>query len=315
MSDVAHQSFPCFGGTVSVLVGGAAADGTGAVEAALRSRARLEDIHRRLTRFDPASELSQLNSDPRATVEASPLLRWLARAAVEAGELSHGLVDATLVGELERAGYRDSLRDRAPLPLAATLAGEPERGPASAAPARAWARIRVDVPAGTITRPPGLRLDSGGLAKGMAADLIASSLREHASFAVDCCGDIRLGGRAERRRLIHVSDPFGPEPARSLALRRGAIATSGIGGRAWAGPGGPAHHLLDPGSGRPAFTGLIQATALAPTALLAEIRAKAALLAGPDAAPGWLPEGGFLVAEDGEVECVAAGPRRERAAA
>jgi thiamine biosynthesis lipoprotein len=136
----------------------------------------------------------------------------------------------------------------------------------------------------------------------MAADLLAVSLRGHDGFAVDCCGDIRLGGREARRRLIRVSDPFGPEPVRTLALKRGAIATSGIGGRAWSGPGGPAHHLIDPASGRPAFTGLVQATALAPTALLAEIRAKSALLAGPAAAAQWLSDGGLIVADDGRVE-------------
>ena len=171
---------------------------------------------------------------------------------------------------------------------------------------RNWARIAVDDALGTITRPPGLRIDSGGLAKGMAADLLANSLRGHDSYAVDCCGDIRLGGRRARRRLVHVSDPFGPEPARSLVLRHGAIATSGIGGRAWSGPGGPSHHLIDPASGRPAFTGLVQVTALAPTALLAEIYAKAALLAGPEAAPAQLPDGGFLIGEDGGVKRIAA---------
>jgi len=49
---------------------------------------------------------------------------------------------------------------------------------------------------------------------------------------------------------------------------------------------------------RPAFTGIVQATAVAPTALEAEIRAKAALLSGPDGAAGWLPDGGVLVFDD-----------------
>jgi FAD:protein FMN transferase len=81
----------------------------------------------------------------------------------------------------------------------------------------------------------------------------------------------------------------------------GGVATSGIGRRSWIGSDGrPAHHLLDPASGRPAFTGIVQATALAPTALEAEIRAKAAVLSGPDGAPGWLPDGGVIVLDSGE---------------
>ena len=48
----------------------------------------------------------------------------------------------------------------------------------------------------------------------------------------------------------------------------------------------------------------MQATALAPTALEAEVRAKAALLAGRAAAGAHLPHGGLLVLDDGEVVSV-----------
>jgi len=70
------------------------------------------------------------------------------------------------------------------------------------------------------------------------------------------------------------------------------------------------HHLLDPATGRPAFTGIVQATALAPTALEAEWRAKAAVLAGPAAAPRRLPHGGVLVFDDGSHMVVEPSPER-----
>ena len=78
-----------------------------------------------------------------------------------------------------------------------------------------------------------------------------------------------------------------------LTLTDGAAATSGVTRRGW--------HLIDPGTGRPARTGIVQATALAPTALEAEVRAKAALLAGPAAASEYLPHGGLLVLAGGEI--------------
>lgn len=85
-------------------------------------------------------------------------------------------------------------------------------------------------------------------------------------------------------------------------LDRGAVATSGIGRRRWIGSDGRlAHHLLDPSTGRPAFTGLVQVTALAPTGLGAEALAKAALLAGPGELPDRLPHGGIAVLETKEV--------------
>jgi hypothetical protein len=47
------------------------------------------------------------------------------------------------------------------------------------------------------------------------------------------------------------------------------------------------------------FTGVVQATAFAPTALEAEVRAKAAVLSGPEGAPAWLTHGGVVVFDDG----------------
>ena len=64
----------------------------------------------------------------------------------------------------------------------------------------------------------------------------------------------------------------------------------------------PAHHLLDPRTGRPAFTGIVQATALAQTAAEAEALAKAAMLSGPERAPEWLAHGGIVVRDDGSYE-------------
>jgi FAD:protein FMN transferase len=54
----------------------------------------------------------------------------------------------------------------------------------------------------------------------------------------------------------------------------------------------------------------VQATALAPTALEAEVLAKAAVLSGPARAPGWLPHGGVVVLDDGTHEVVEAPPTR-----
>ena len=53
----------------------------------------------------------------------------------------------------------------------------------------------------------------------------------------------------------------------------------------------------------------MQATAVAPTALEAEIRAKAALLSGPEGAAAWLPDGGVLVFDDGGLDVLPSGGR------
>jgi thiamine biosynthesis lipoprotein len=88
-------------------------------------------------------------------------------------------------------------------------------------------------------------------------------------------------------------------------IEHGAVATSGIGRRAWLTPQGePAHHLLDPCTGLPAFTGVVQVTALAPTAWLGEVLAKTALLRGPAGAGPALAYGGCVVFDDGTYELI-----------
>jgi thiamine biosynthesis lipoprotein len=288
--DVAETraSFPCFGGRVALV----ASSGQDLISL----RALFEGWHRRLTRFDPTSELSLLNADPREQVRVSALMACFVAAAIDAADRTDGLVDPTLVGEIEAAGYRADLGK--PVDLAHSLDLAPPRQPARPHPARRWLDVSVDPASRTVIRPPGVRLDSGGIAKGLFADLAAERLTRAGSFAVDCCGDVRVGGRDGLPRPVLVDDPFGRgEPLHEFRIVRGGAATSGIGRRSWIGPDGlPKHHLLDPSTGQPAYTGIVQATALAPTAADAEVRSKAALLSHD---PAWLAHGGVLVFDDG----------------
>ncbi len=230
-------------------------------------RAGIETIAARLTRFDPGSELCALNADPREEVPVSTLLRRAVQAALLGAWRTGGLADPTLLDAVERTGYRASRVGARPAPLDAALRAAPPRRPAT--PGRRWRE--VEVTGETIRRPPGLRIDLGGSAKGLAADWAASQL--HGRYVVDCGGDLRVGGTHD----IALRDT-----AHTLRVTDGAVATSGIDRRVWRRPDGSyAHHVLDPGSGEPAWTGLISATAVAPTALEAEALAKAALLSGP----------------------------------
>jgi thiamine biosynthesis lipoprotein len=300
VSGEAVETFRCFGGRCAVRVGGG--EDREVAAAVLEAKRILLTAHLTLSRFDPDSELSRLNRDPREEVPASPLLRKVVAAALVAGLRSGGLVDATLVEEIEAAGYAEtrSFGDAGGGP-----ATTPRAHPAAASPRPGRRRFTVDERAGTVRRPPGLRLDPGGIAKGLMADLLGESLADFGSFAVDCCGDLRVGGTAGRPRAILVDDPAGGEPLHELRIAAGGVATSGITRRAWIDRDGrPAHQLLDPATGRPAFTGIVQATAVAPTGLLAETLAKSALLVGPGRAESQLPFGGVIVEEGGAVRIV-----------
>ena len=297
-------AFPCFGSQCAVLV----APSPRSQELLDSARAQLLSWHGRFTRFEADSELSRLNRDRRRVVPVSAVMARFARAAVEVARQSGGLVDPTMVRAVEQAGYRTDLG--APVPLAVALALAPPRRPGEPHPSAPWREIAADPARRTVTRPVGVALDSGGVAKGLFADLLADRLRDHGAYAVDCGGDLRLGGAL---RPVNVASPFDGATLHTLEQAEGAVATSGIGRRSWLGPDGrPGHHLLDPATGRPAFTGVVQATAVAPTAVEAEMRAKAALLSGPAGAPAWLAHGGVLVGEDGGFDVIAPAPSRAR---
>jgi thiamine biosynthesis lipoprotein len=296
----AIERFACFGGQVTVIVDGRGPGGAPAAAAAM-ARRRLLDWHDAFSRFEPGSELARLNADTRESVPASAVMRRLVRAIVDAWRLSGGLVDATLVGEIEQAGYREHFGGES-VPLADALAAAPARAPARPRRDSRLGEVSVDDVAGTVTRPPGMRFDSGGLAKGLFGDILAEVLGLHAGFAIDCAGDVRFGGAAGVVRPVQVASPFDDAILHVFELVAGAAATSGIGRRSWLDAAGrPTHHLLDPESGRPAYTGLVQVTALAPTGVEAEARSKAALLRGPREGAGVLVFGGVLVDDDGGV--------------
>ncbi len=273
---------------------------------AVEMERELIDFGQRLSRFRKESDLCRMNSDRRQKVPASALLRAAVRAGIWAAEQTGGLVDPTLVPQLEAIGYATSRDGIKSVPLSEALATAPARRPAKPDPRGAWKAIRVLDDLGAVERPPGLMLDSGGTGKGLAADLVARRLSSYARFAVDCGGDVRVGGRDPWGEPVEIEirHPLSGEAADRLNLARGAVATSGIDARLWRLPDARhAHHLIDPSTGEPAWTGLVCVTARAPTALEADALAKAALLSGPVGARDYLlRHGGLVVREDGGAE-------------
>ncbi|MBJ7355033.1 MAG: FAD:protein FMN transferase [Thermoleophilaceae bacterium] len=263
-----------------------------------------------LSRFKPESELSRINASAAEKIETSPLMSRFVEAANWAAEASDGLVDPTLTPALVRAGYAESRVGATPADLALALEEAPARRAASPNPERPWRAIELDSASRVLQRPAGLTLDSGGTGKGLAADLLVRkwslTLGLRASYFVDCGGDIAFGPSGNRSGVVNVEDPF-RDRLLPLATSGGAVATTSIRNRIWRVDGGaPSHHLIDPASGTPAWTGVTAVTALAPSALIAETFAKVAFLRGPDGARDVLASGngGLIVLDDGSVEYV-----------
>lgn len=310
----ADRRLRLMGTRIRILVGPPADAGLPSPEAAAdRVERFLHAYDRTLSRFKPDSELCALNADPRPVVPASALLRSAVSAALAAAVISDGLVDPTLLDDLLTTGYRESWDPARRLEITAALAAVPDaRRPARPAPDSRWREIRVDDAAGTISRPPGVRLDTGGSGKGHAADLAGTLLDGYTHWAVDCGGDVRMGGRAGAARRVDIEHPVTGDLVGGFQVSDGAVATSGLRSRIWRDADGSVrHHLLDPSTGRPSFTGLMAVSALAATGVEAEALAKTALLSGPEGARRVLARhGGATFDEAGGMERIDAAPAR-----
>ncbi len=252
-----------------------------------------------LSRFGADSELSRLNARAGQIVRVSGVLWEVLQAALAAARRTGGLVTPTGLVALEAAGYD---RTFAALPAAGSAAVAP------AGPLPAWQAVRLLPRLQAVQVPAGVRLDFGGIAKGWAADRAARRLAAHAPALVDAGGDIRVSGpRATGEPWpIGAGDPRDADRDLALlALRGGAVATSGRDYRRWQRGGVWQHHILDPRTGHPATTDVLSATVLAPTAVAAESAAKAVLILGSGAGVAWLDAqpalAGLLVLDDGQV--------------
>lgn len=252
-----------------VVVGGATARELAEIEALF------ERWDRTFSRFRRESELSRVNASEQPFVALTPLFAHALSAALVAAARTNGLVDPTLGGAIEAAGYD---RDFAAI---ADDARPPERPVAGS-----WRSIRL---ADTLLfRLPGTKLDLNGVAKAMAADAALELL------AGD--GYVSAGGDVAARGEVVVGLPGGG----ALALRGGGIATSGTTRRRWRRGGRLQHHLLDPRTGLPSRSRWREVTVAASSCLEADVAAKAAFLLSDDG-PDWLDERrlpGRLVADD-----------------
>jgi hypothetical protein len=124
----ASESFCCFGSTCAVRVIGSGPAGT-AEDAVRMAKGRLLSWHGRFSRFDPTSELCWLDSRPGHTVAVSTDMAAFVAAAIDACRLTDGLVDPTLLDQLENAGYRSDLVGGLPLRVALAAAPPPPGPP------------------------------------------------------------------------------------------------------------------------------------------------------------------------------------------
>jgi thiamine biosynthesis lipoprotein len=230
--------------------------------------ARIDRWASKITRHAETSELIRLNDDPAAEVNVGATLAEALRSGILAAGASEGFADITL--------------------LDARLAAEGIGEGAGASRLGEWEIVPGRRGSAIVRRPPGLRFDLGGVGKGWIADRALAMLDSWPGALVDADGDLALRSTPGKCWEIGIDDPRTglnlavlrlTAPRGGMPVRWG-VATSGISIHRWNVGAAATHHLIDPRTGRPAETDVVQATVVADSALRAEALAKAAVIAG-----------------------------------
>ncbi len=236
----------------------------------------LEEINRRWNAWKPG-ELTALNAAFRAgrAAPASPLLRAMVLRARDLEQASGGLFNPGIGGLVGAWGFHaDVLRDD-PAPSAAQ-----RRHWLAARPSLAQIEVR-----GALMRSsnPGLQLDFGAYAKGVAIDLVLDRLQasDCAAALVNLGGNLAVMGQVGARPWrIGIRDPFGRGVVATLdTAGREAVVTSGSYERHRLADGQRVTHIIDPDRAAPA-PDVISVTVVHPSAGHADAAATALLVAG-----------------------------------
>ena len=247
------------------------------------ARKRVAQYEARFSRFLPNSELQQLCYADGAEFVASAEMFEVLSLAGRFWRETDGLFDPLIRPNLEAAGYDRTFSEVA-RDGGQTVAAKTRRA--------SFGSVDLDVQRHTVRLPRGATVDLGGIAKSWIVDRISELLDANGDHLVDIGGDIVARGAGPDGSAgwpVSVADPLLPE--RDLCLLRlhdQAIATSTTMKRRWLREGRWLHHIIDPRTGGPSESDLLQVSVLAPTAVEADVYAKTALILGAEAGLPWL---------------------------
>lgn len=243
----------------------------------------VEAIDLACSRFRDDSELARVNASPGRWVEVSGLFLQAVDTALGAASATAGDVDPTVGRALRVAGYD---RDFAELPAIRT-------GRVRFAAAPGWRLVQVDRRRPAVRVPRGVELDFGATGKALAADRAARACAEtlRGGVLVNLGGDLAVGGPAPSGGWpVRVTDDHEASfdaPGQTISISSGGLATSSVAVRRWRDGSHSLHHIIDPGTGRPAAEFWRTVSVAAADCVAANIASTAAIVRGA-AALQWL---------------------------
>ena len=232
------------------------------------ARDRVAQLERRWSRFLADSDISRLNRAEGVALEVHPDTVAAVRAACAAWLVTDGCFDPTVHDSLLRLGYDDTI----------DVVRERGGAPTSSLPAPGCEGIEFNETYNVVRLPAHVRLDLGGIGKGLAADLTVVGLLERGANGalVSVGGDLRVAGTPPDGDawIIEIEDPRTDRPIASVSLLSGGVATSTTLRRRWRSGQRPHHHLLTPSTGASTTSDVVGVTVIADTAAWADALSK-----------------------------------------
>lgn len=224
--------------------------GEGAEAALEQAQTRIRELERLWSVTDERSEIYAANHSGGETMAVSEDTAHLVQYALDMAEQTGGALEPTLYPVLTAWGFTT---DRFQIPAREELDCLLERVD--------YAKISLEGAA--LTVPEGMQLDLGSVGKGYAADETTAVLRENgvASALLDFGGNIlTVGAKPDGSPWrVGVRDPDSEGNLGVLELSGEGVSVSGGYEKYFVGEDGERYwHILDPATGAPARSGLVQ---------------------------------------------------------
>lgn len=240
--------------------------------------AACDRYERMLSKTVPGSDVSRINEANGQPVQVSAETYAILQQAKILNEMTEGAFSVTI----------------APVMALWDFTGGTDRMPASAELAAALPLVDDRaIQLGedrTVTLPAGMQIDLGGIAKGYIADQVAElAWGRCTGMILSLGGNVYvIGDRPDLgRNAVGIQDPASPTGS-SLAVlyvKNTSVVTSGVYERGFTGPDGAwYHHILNPETGYPADSGLVSATIVNNSSMVADALATACIVMGREKA-------------------------------
>jgi len=243
--------------------------------------ARLVEINKLMSTYDPTSELSRFNQNRYTTpVALSAETTKVVNEALRLGELSHGVLDVTVGPLVNLWGFGPNKR--------------PEKVPSEEQVAEVRAYVGLDkinmTPDGLRKLHPMVYVDLSTIAKGYGVDQVAEIMEKNNlhDYLVEIGGEMRVKGERGNGEewLIAIEKPVSTERSvqKIVSVGTNAIATSGDYRNYYEMDGKRYSHLIDPRTGSPITHNLVSVTVVHPSSMTADGLATAFNVMGWDEA-------------------------------